>query len=106
MELVLIKTKISRFYLMGEGGGEGGSQEQDPLSHLKTSQMGIFGFSQNWRKECCHGNKKVGLILFLLSGLMVGHRKKQFRRIFRGKFTEKIANFAEFSRPILLSNDR
>ena len=35
----------------------------------------------------------------LMTGLLIFHRKKaKFRRIFRGKFAEKLADFAGFSR--------
>ena len=35
---------------------------QDPLSHFKRLEMGIFGFSQkDWSQECCHGNDIVGV---------------------------------------------
>ena len=42
--------------------------EQDPLTHFKRLQMGIFVFftERDWSQECCHGNNIVGVILFLL----------------------------------------
>ena len=41
--------------------------EEDPLSHFKRLQIGIFGFSQKETgAKCCHGNNIVGEILFLL----------------------------------------
>ena len=77
---VLIETKIPRFYLK-----QGSSTPSNLLARVKTiwepcvfrakhsvllskvANAGIKFFRErDWRQGCCHGNKIVGVVLFLL----------------------------------------
>ena len=107
--LVLIKTKIPRFYPKGESTHNNlveivkaiwepfvcRARPSVPLQKIANGDIWFFT-ERDWRQECCHGNNLVDVVLFLLwctflvpsLGKMAKNNKTRFFYVYYQNFSK------------------